>query len=64
MPFKTTRQLPPLVRKKLSPHQQEIFRSAFNSAWAEYASDPFDRREGHAFRIAYAAIRNEKKERT
>ncbi len=39
----------------LPPHAQDIFREAFNHAFAEHIDDP--RREEAAFRIAWAAVK-------
>jgi cation transport regulator len=50
MPYATTDELPPAVRR-LPPHAQEIFLSAFNSAWDSYG------REDTAFRVAWAAVK-------
>jgi len=56
MPYATTAELPPAARH-LPPHAQEIFRSAFNNAWATYADrGPHDQEE-IAFRVAWAAVK-------
>ncbi len=49
MPYVTTSQLPPAVRR-LPLHGQEIFLSAFNNAWQTYADRGFNEREEIAFR--------------
>jgi cation transport regulator len=50
MPYETISDLPPAVRR-LPPHAQEIFLSAFNSAWDSYG------KEATAFRVAWAAVK-------
>lgn len=55
MPYASIDDLPPSVRDHLPAHAQEIFRSAFNHAWAAHAGDP--RQEEAAFRIAWAAVK-------
>lgn len=51
MPYATTADIPDAAKKKLSPHQQEIFRSAFNNALREYGD------ESKAFATAWAAAK-------
>jgi len=55
MPFATNHDLPAPVRNHLPPHAQDIYREAFNSAWAEYAGDR--RLEEIAHRVAWAAVK-------
>jgi cation transport regulator len=55
MPYETNADLPPAVRHRLPPHAQDIFRAAFNHAFAAYVDDP--RREEIAHRIAWAAVK-------
>lgn len=55
MPYRSNDDLPPGVRDHLPPHAQDIFREAFNHAFAAHANDP--RREEAAFRIAWAAVK-------
>jgi cation transport regulator len=55
MPYKTNEDLPSSVTRDLPPHAQDIYRAAFNNAWAEHASDP--RQEEAAHRIAWAAVK-------
>jgi cation transport regulator len=55
MPYRVNADLPPSVRGHLPDDAQEIFRKAFNNAWAEHAGDP--RQEEAAFRIAWAAVK-------
>jgi cation transport regulator len=55
MPYATNEALPPSVRSHLPNHAQEIYRAAFNNAFAEHAGDP--RREEASHRIAWAAVK-------
>jgi len=56
MPYASIVDLPPALRR-LPPHAQEIFRSAFNSAWQNYAERGPRRQEEIAFRVAWAAVK-------
>jgi cation transport regulator len=61
MPYDTTDDLPDSVRNSLPDHVLEIYRKAFNSAWAQY-EDPEERRddasrEETAHRVAWAAVK-------
>jgi cation transport regulator len=55
MPYARNADLPPSVRRSLPDHAQDIFREAFNHAFAAQAGDP--RREEAARRIAWAAVK-------
>jgi cation transport regulator len=55
MPYRTNEDLPPSVRRHLPPHAQDIYREAFNHAFAAHAGDP--RQEEAAHRIAWAAVK-------
>jgi cation transport regulator len=55
MPYQTNADLPVAVRRHLPPHAQDIFRAAFNHAYAAHFGDP--RREEIARRIAWAAVK-------
>ncbi len=55
MPYASIDDLPDVIRLHLPPHAQEIFRAAFNHAWASHAQDPA--REEIAHRIAWAAVK-------
>jgi len=55
MPYDVNADLPPSVRSHLPEHAQDIFREAFNHAYAAHARDP--RQEEAAFRIAWAAVK-------
>ena len=62
MPYKTDSDLPESVRDALPKHAQDIYRSAYNSAWDEYA-DPSKRRGGEsrdeaAHKVAWAAVKD------
>ena len=63
MPYKTDSDLPESVRDVLPKHAQEIYRSAFNSAWDENA-DASKRRGGEsrdeaAHKVAWAAVKDQ-----
>ncbi len=51
MPYASNDDLPPSVRDHLPPHAQDIFREAFNHAFARHAD------EATVFRIAWAAVK-------
>ena len=55
MPYGTNEDLPSSVARHLPPHAQDIYRAAFNNAWAAHAGDP--RQEEAAHRIAWAAVK-------
>ena len=62
MPYDTLDALPDSVKATLPKHAQEIYKEAFNSAWAEYAS-PEKRhgaasREETAHKVAWAAVKH------
>ncbi len=57
MPYRTNRDLPPSVRGHLPPEAQDIYRSAFNNAWREYAQREPERIEEIAHRVAWAAVK-------
>lgn len=52
MPYASNEDLPPAVRAHLPPHAQEVFRHAFNRAYARYRGD-----DAAAFRVAWAAVK-------
>ncbi len=54
MPYPEIADLPAPVRHALPPHAQEIYRAAFNNAWARYAAAGD---EATAHRIAWAAVK-------
>ncbi|HLH50847.1 MAG TPA: ChaB family protein [Roseiarcus sp.] len=56
MPYQSIEELPDSVRGRLPPHAAEIYRSAFNNAWASYA-DRGPAREQIAHRVAWAAVK-------
>jgi cation transport regulator len=55
MPYRSNSDLPAAVRSHLPPHAQDIYREAFNHAFAADAGDP--RQEERAHRIAWAAVK-------
>lgn len=55
MPYATNADLPPSVRNHLPDHAQDIYREAFNHAYAAHQGDI--RQEEAAHRIAWAAVK-------
>lgn len=55
MPYTSIDQLPHPVRNVLPEHAQEIYMSAFNSAYHEYRSNPD--REVLSHKVAWAAVK-------
>jgi len=55
MPYRANSDLPASVQEHLPPHAQDIYREAFNHAFAAHAGDP--RQEEAAHRIAWAAVK-------
>lgn len=55
MPYATNSDLPPPVRRHLPEHAQDIYREAFNHAFAAHSGDP--RQEEASHRIAWAAVK-------
>ncbi len=55
MPYRSNADLPTPVQHSLPPHAQDIYREAFNHAFAAHAGDP--RQEEAAHRIAWAAVK-------
>ena len=53
MPYASNSELPDSVIKNLPSHAQDIYRSAFNSAWG----DPAETREQIAHKVAWAAVK-------
>ena len=60
MPYRTTAELPAAIREHLPKHAQQIYRSAFNNAWTQYADSRKRRgkasREETAHKVAWAAV--------
>ena len=56
MPYVNNADLPPSVRHHLPNHAQDIYREAFNHAFAAHSGDP--RQEEAAHRIAWAAVKH------
>lgn len=68
MPYTSVDQLPESVKNSLPKHAQDIYRSAFNSAWSEYGPghaterrNPKDDPEEVAHRVAWAAVKKKYK---
>lgn len=57
MPYASNIELPPSVRRALPEHAQDIFRSAFNTAWQSYGRRDPEHREEIANRVAWAAVK-------
>lgn len=55
MPYATNADLPPPVRTHLPDHAQNIYREAFNHAFAAHAGEA--NQEERAHRIAWAAVK-------
>jgi len=55
MPYRTNLDLPASVSAYLPPHAQDIYREAFNHAFAAHAGEA--RQEEAAHRIAWAAVK-------
>ena len=55
MPYGANFELPPSVRNHLPEHGQDIYREAFNHAYAAHAGE--GRQEEAAHRIAWAAVK-------
>ncbi|BBL77402.1 ChaB family protein [Methylomagnum ishizawai] len=51
MPYKDLDDLPGNVRARLPKHAQEIYRAAYNHAWAEYGHD-----EERAHKVAWSTV--------
>jgi cation transport regulator len=56
MPYRTNAELPSRVRTHLPEHAQDIFREAFNHAYAAHAGE--QDREMRAHMIAWSAVKN------
>ena len=55
MPYRTNADLPPSVRNHSPSHAQDIYREAFNHAFASHLGDA--RQEEIAHRTAWAAVK-------
>jgi cation transport regulator len=55
MPYRINVDLPPAVQRRLPPHAQDIYREAFNRAFAAHSGDSHQEEVAH--RIAWAAIK-------
>jgi len=56
MPYRSNADLPASVRNHLPPHAQDIYREAFNHAFASHAGDR--RQEEISHRTAWAAVKH------
>lgn len=55
MPYRLNAELPPSVQNHLPEHAQDIYREAFNHAYAAHAGE--DDRERRSHMIAWAAVK-------
>jgi cation transport regulator len=55
MPYRMKSDLPLSVRHHLPEHAQDIYRAAFNHAYAAHAGEPDQERRAHM--IAWAAVK-------
>jgi cation transport regulator len=55
MPYRSNSDLPASVQAHLPPHAQDIYREAFNHAFAAHAGDPYQEERAH--RIAWVAVK-------
>lgn len=55
MPYAFNTDLPASIQRHLPEHAQDIYREAFNHAYAAHLGDP--RQEEAAHRIAWAAVK-------
>jgi cation transport regulator len=55
MPYETNADLPDTVKRHLPDHAQDIYRAAFNNAYADHTGEAG--REERAHRIAWAAVK-------
>lgn len=55
MPYRANNELPLPVRRHLPEHAQDIYREAFNHAYAAHAGDADRERRAHM--IAWAAVK-------
>jgi cation transport regulator len=55
MPYRMNNDLPPSVRNHLPEHAQDIYRAAFNNAFAAHAGELDQEQRAHM--IAWAAVK-------
>jgi cation transport regulator len=55
MPYRSNSELPAPVQSHLPPHAQDIYREAFNHAFAAHPDDPHQEERAH--RTAWAAVK-------
>jgi len=48
MPYRSNSDLPPSVQAHVPPHTQDIYREAFNHAFAAHVGDPRQKEAGQA----------------
>jgi cation transport regulator len=67
MTYESVQDLPESVRDNLPKHAQEIYKSAFNNAWDQYADKKErrgdDTREEVAHRVAWSAVKQKYEKR-
>ncbi len=57
MPYAKNHDLPENLQRLLPEHAQDVYRAAFNHAFADHEGDP--RQEEAAHRIAWAAVKRD-----
>lgn len=57
MPYKSLEDLPEPIQMHLPLHAQEIYREAFNKAWANYSDLALAAKEEAAHRVAWGAVK-------
>lgn len=57
LPYSSVEDLPQAIQVHLPLHAQEIYLSAFNHAWTQYADHGPEQRESTAHRVAWAAVK-------
>jgi len=55
MPYRENAELPPSVQNHLPEHAQDIYRKAFNRAYADHAGEADREKRSHM--IAWAAVK-------
>ena len=55
MPYRLNTELPPVVRSHLPEHAQDLYREAYNHAYAAHAGEADRERRAHM--IAWAAVK-------
>lgn len=57
MPYSSAQAIPTRIKNVLPPYAQHIYQGAFNGAWNQYTSQPGDKREVTAHRVAWNAVK-------